>query len=52
MKYIKDPHKHKVKNCCGDMKEVKFYDANKKYDFDVKKMDPSVDVMTKTKVDF
>lgn len=37
---------------CGKAaKETKFV-VDKKYNFDVYKMDPSVNVLTKTKVDF
>lgn len=41
-------HKHKI----GKVGETQFMDVNKEYDFDVYKMDPSVNVMTKTKTNF
>jgi len=52
MKYTHKEHKHKGKSCCGEAHETKFYNPKKDYNFGIYKMDPSVNVMTKTKTDF
>jgi hypothetical protein len=45
-------NKSKAKSCCGEAHETKFYNAKKDYNFGIYKMDPSVDVLTKTKTNF
>ena len=52
MKMHKHKHKHMAKSCCGEAHETKFYDDKKQYNFGIYKMDPSVNVMTKTKTSF
>ena len=52
MKTYKHKHKHMGKSCCGEAHETQFYDGKKQYNFGIYKMDPSVDVMTKTKTSF